>query len=480
MLGSIRKFSGTIYAKILLGIIIIPFIFWGMGKSLTGGSKNIIVVIDKEKYSIEQLGNFISRTADKKVKSTDIEEFLSLFIGEKIIEKEIKYFEIKLSDNSLGKLIKHQKDFKRDNKFSRTEYEKFLLENNITASNFEKILSNEEKKRHLLNFVSGGVSPPRFLVNISYDQVYQKRSIELINLNDTFKKKLNFSGNQIKIYFENKKDNYTEIYKSIKLLELNPKKLVGNEEFSDIFFKKIDEIDDLIIAGEKLDSIIQKFNLDKSNSYTINKSGKDKNFNKNENIPENLVKKIFNMDETEKTILIENKNRYFVVEVIKTENIQMNIENELIRKEVLLDLSRKTKRKLIAEIIDKINKNNFNKFNFDKLSKDENVNIQKINLKNKNDNKILKKEIVNQIYIYPEKKIIVVSEIGFAENYLIYIDKIENAKIGADSNEYKKFLNLSKAKIISDLYNTYDNYIKERYEIDINYQALDIVKNYYN
>tara|TARA_B000000460_G_scaffold203061_1_gene149820 strand:+ start:244 stop:1686 length:1443 start_codon:yes stop_codon:yes gene_type:complete len=480
MLGSIRKFSGTIYAKILLGIIIIPFIFWGMGKSLTGGSKNIIVVIDKEKYSIEQLGNFISRTADKKVKSTDIEEFLSLFIGEKIIEKEIKYFEIKLSDNSLGKLIKHQKDFKRDNKFSRTEYEKFLLENNITASNFEKILSNEEKKRHLLNFVSGGVSPPRFLVNISYDQVYQKRSIELINLNDTFKKKLNFSENQIKIYFENKKDNYTEIYKSIKLLELNPKKLVGNEEFSDIFFKKIDEIDDLIIAGEKLDSIIQKFNLDKSNSYTINKSGKDKNFNKNENIPENLVKKIFNMDETEKTILIENKNRYFVVEVIKTENIQMNIENELIRKEVLLDLSRKTKRKLIAEIIDKINKNNFNKFNFDKLSKDENVNIQKINLKNKNDNKILKKEIVNQIYIYPEKKIIVVSEIGFAENYLIYIDKIENAKIGADSNEYKKFLNLSKAKIISDLYNTYDNYIKERYEIDINYQALDIVKNYYN
>ena len=101
-------------------------------------------------------------------------------------------------------------------------------------------------------------------------------------------------------------------------------------------------------------------------------------------------------------------------------------------------------------------------------------------IKNKNDNKILKKEIVNQIYIYPEKKIIVVSEIGFAENYLIYIDKIENAKIGADSNEYKKFLNLSKAKIISDLYNTYDNYIKERYEIDINYQALDIVKNYYN
>ena len=55
MLGSFRKFSGSIYAKILLGIIIIPFVFWGMGSSITGGRKNVVVVIDKEKYSIQNL-----------------------------------------------------------------------------------------------------------------------------------------------------------------------------------------------------------------------------------------------------------------------------------------------------------------------------------------------------------------------------------------------------------------------------------------
>ena len=66
MLGSIRKFSTSIYAKILLVIIIIPFIFWGMG-DFTGGSKNIVVVIEKEKYSIQQFTNFINRTANQKV-----------------------------------------------------------------------------------------------------------------------------------------------------------------------------------------------------------------------------------------------------------------------------------------------------------------------------------------------------------------------------------------------------------------------------
>ena len=129
MLGSIRKFSSTIYAKILLAIIIIPFVFWGMGNVFTKGSKNIIVEIDKEKYSIQQFSDFINKTAEKKVKAKKIEGFLSAFIGEKIIEKEVENVGIKLSDNSLSKIIKHQKNFKRDNKFSRTEFEKFLLQN---------------------------------------------------------------------------------------------------------------------------------------------------------------------------------------------------------------------------------------------------------------------------------------------------------------------------------------------------------------
>ena len=51
MLGSIRKFSTSIYAKILLGIIVIPFVFWGMGTSFIGGNKNILVVIENEKYA---------------------------------------------------------------------------------------------------------------------------------------------------------------------------------------------------------------------------------------------------------------------------------------------------------------------------------------------------------------------------------------------------------------------------------------------
>ena len=117
---------------------------------------------------------------------------------------------------------------------------------------------------------------------------------------------------------------------------------------------------------------------------------------------------------------------------------------------------------------------------FDNLSNEENVPIKIISLKNQNDDQILKKELINQIYSFSEKKVIVVHDIEFAENFLIYIDKIENVTIKENSEEYQKYLDLSKIKITGELYNTYDNYIKKRYKIDINYQALNIVKNYFN
>ena len=210
MLSSIRKFSKTIYAKVLLGIIVIPFVFWGMGGAITSGSKNVVVKIDKEKYSTQDFANFIRLfgPVDQKIDSEKIDELLSIFIGNKLIEKEYERFEIKLSDNSLSKLIKNQKEFKRKNTFSRTEYEKFLLTNNLNAANFEANLSKQEKKKQLFNFIGGGILPSKFIVNTTYNKINQRRNIELINLNDIFIKEFNFSENQIKSYYKDNQDNY--------------------------------------------------------------------------------------------------------------------------------------------------------------------------------------------------------------------------------------------------------------------------------
>ena len=152
MLGKIRKFSSSVFAKIFLFMVAIPFVFWGMGPLFKGGSQNIIVKIDKEKIPIEEFVNYINIYAatNDNLDSIFIEKMLSNFIGEKIIDNEIKSFNIILSDESLSKLIRNDKIFKKDNKFSRTEYEKFLVTNNFDAVFFERNMSHQIKRELLL------------------------------------------------------------------------------------------------------------------------------------------------------------------------------------------------------------------------------------------------------------------------------------------------------------------------------------------
>jgi hypothetical protein len=263
-------------------------------------------------------------------------------------------------------------------------------------------------------------------------------------------------------------------------LEINPKKLIGTDDFNDIFFKKIDDIHDLIIQGAKLDTIINEYNLGKAIIFKINKFGKDSNYKTINDLPEDLVKNAFLISDEEPTALIENEDKFFIIEVFKTENIRKDLTNENVRKDIKKELKILKIRKFMSEIISKINQNNFKKLDFDNLSKEKNVVIQKITLENLSDNKILKKQFVNQIYAFPEKKIIVANDIELSENFLIYIEKIISASINENSDEYQKYLKLSKISITNGLFNTYDNYIKKKYEIDINYKVLKTVKNYFN
>ena len=335
------------------------------------------------------------------------------------------------------------------------------------------------KKEQLFDFIGKGIVPSKFLVNINFDKINQKRNIDVINLNEVFEKKFNFSENKIQSYYNQNKDAYKEIYKSIKFIKLDPINLTGNNEIDDIFFQKIDEIDDLIVDGEHLDFLLNKFNLPSPTSLTFSESEQKKISETNTSFPTELTKKVFALDEIEPTVLIEHKNKYFIIEVIKTENVQKKISDQSVRKKILLSLKKQTKRKLISEIISQINKDNFKKNDFDKLSEKENVIVKKIRLKNRNDNDILKQELIDQIYTFPEKRVILAADVEFLENFLIYIDKVENVSIDEKSENYKKYLDLSKNKISDDLYNTYNSYLEKKYEININYQTLSKTKNYF-
>ena len=480
MLSSFRKFSSSIYAKIFLFIVAIPFVFWGMGPVFQGGKQNTIAEIGNEKITTKEFIDYVNAysSRDETIDENKIEQFLYDFIGNKLMVEEIENFNIILSDVSLAKLIKNQDVFKKKKNFSRIEYEKFLLKHSLNAISFEENLSHQEKRKQLLEFIGGGIYPSDFLVNDTFNRINQKRNIQIIDLTQVYRNKLNFNENEIESYFNNNKDSYIDIFKSIKFVELNLKTLTGNDEYSDLYFKKIDEIEDLIFQGRNLDFISRKYKLESVKLFTFNEHGKDKKFNLVERFPQDLIKNIFEINESTPTILIESKDMYFIAELSKTEKVKKNFSDQSVKDDILKKLSNIKKRKIIAELIAKINSNNFHKNDFDKFSINEGVNIKKIKLSSQKDDKILKKEMIDQIYTHPEKKVIVIADIGLSESFLVYIDKIENVTIKKNSEDFIKYMNLSKNKITNSLFNTYDSYLKKKYEININHQALDGVKSY--
>ena len=481
MITKLRKFSNTIFAKVFLFIVVLPFVFWGMGDLFSGGNQNTIANIGKDKISAQEFIEFAKNNApkDNEINKNSIERLLYSFIGEKLILSEIDELQIKLSDVSLSKLIKNQEIFIKDDNFSRIKYEKFLVNKGISAVYFESNLLRQEKKKQLFDFVSGGIIPSDFLINNTFNKINQKRNIQILDLDEILKDNLKFSKNEIETYFNENKKNYIRDYKTIKFIELNQKNLTGSDDFNDIFFKKIDQIEDFIVEGKNLDFIVAEFSLENFSTATFNNEGKDKKLNSNDFLSSIIIKKVFDLEGTDTTIFVESKDRYFVVEIIKTENIQKNVEDKSVENQIASTLEKKAKRKLIVEYIEKIDNKNFKKIDFDKLSKDKNVPIKNIILNNQNDDKFLKKELINQVYRYPEKSVVIIADIGLEETYLVYIDNIENASINKNDEKYKEYQNLSKVKLISNLYNTYDLYLKNKYKIDINYKALDKINNYF-
>ena len=480
MLGRIRKFSSSVFAKIFLFIVAIPFVFWGMGDLFSSGSQNTIVKIDKEKIPVNEFVNYVNiyTTPTDTLNSAFIEKMLSNFIGEKIVENEIKNLNIVLSDESLSKVIKNEKIFKKNNKFSRTEYEKFLVNNSLDAVLFENNISKQVKRDLLMDFISGGILPTDFIINTNFDKINQKRNIEIIKLNEIINKKLNFSDKQIQTYFDNNKNKYIYVYKTINFLEINPENLTGSEQFSDIFFEKIDKIDDLIVEGKKLNFILEKFDLNSATELTFNKLGKNKNGTIIKNLPIELINNIFSPNEDYQTMLTVHKNKYYIFEIFKTENIQKTIDNPQVKKDILENLKKKITREFISDLANNVGNNKFKKSDFDKFAKSENINISKVTVEGQNDNKILREELIKQIYTFPEKRVIVITDIGLTESYLIYIDTIEHKSINKNSENYVKYFDLSKTKMNKNIFDTYDTYLKNKYKININYKTLENVKNY--
>ena len=250
MISSFRNFAKTKFAGLLVFIMIITFVFWGMGSMFNSGNTNNIAKINKTNISTQEFIDYLNRsgipqeTIRKNLDSNIIEELLSGLVSKTLLDLEVKDFDILFSEKTLLKKIKKNKNFLDQNGiFQRIKYEKFLLENNQTAPQFEQRLKSREVQKNLFDYIGAGTVSPQFLVNKLYEEENKKLEIDFINLKNFYKKKEDITEEDLKDFLSENKDQLKVEYVDFSYALINPKNLIGVNDFNQSFFDKIDQIE---------------------------------------------------------------------------------------------------------------------------------------------------------------------------------------------------------------------------------------------
>ena len=482
MLTAIGKFSKSFFIKLLVGIIILPFIFWGMGDVFRGGNQNVIASVGSEKINTQEFVSYmrklnLNEQQIKNLPNTDlVEKILSEFIGKKVMALEIEKLGISINDNALRNIIKNDKIFFKDEKFSRIEYEKFLLKSGVSAPIFEANIIEQEKRRQFLSSLSGGIVIPEVLINQEFRKENQIKSIKYIDLN-VYHSKNKPSETDKKELYEKNKNIFVRKFKNLRFAEITPQKISGNKEYDERFFKQLDIIENNVLDGQSFDETAQGDNLEIINIKKINANKEDENKNKITNLSNDLFKKIYNLNSVNKPEVININNKYYIAEVSKIEDEARTFDDPDVQKALNAQLNFKNKIESNTSILKDISMGALDKTKFDEFASKNKLDIKNYTLKSLKQNEIFSESIIRRIFLTKDGEIDLITNNTLTKSFLIYVINTKYKDLKKGSNEYEQYEAKARLNLINKIYQSHDNDLNEKYEVELNQRTIERIKN---
>jgi len=482
MATSIGKLSKSFFIKLLVGIIILPFVFWGMGDVFRGGNQNVIATVDSKKISTQEFIDYINRLnlneeQVKNLSKTDlIEQILSDYIGKKVMTLEIEKLGIVVNDNALREIIKNDKTFFKNNKFSRTEYEKFLIKSGITAPQFEANIIEQEKRRQFLSSLAGGIVIPEILVEKEFRKENQVKTIQYIDLEKYHSKNKPSKKNIKELYERNKSVFFTEL-KSIRYAEIQPELISGSKEYNENFFKQLDIIENNIIDGQSFEATAKANNFKIVEFNNINAKKEDESQKKIENLPDNLFKKIYNFKIPQSPEIINIDNKYYLAEIKNEEKKNRSINDPEVLEALNAQLSFKEKIENNTSLAKDISLGAFDGDNYKKFANDNGLTVEDYKVSNLKQNDVFDEGLVKRIFLTKDGEINLITNNTLTKSFLISTKKTEYKKLDKNNNEFEQYEAKARLNLINKIYQSYDENANQNYKVEVNQRTVDRVKN---
>ena len=472
MIETLKKFGGKkLGGLILIAVIIIAFGFGGFGGGFSTNNQNNIAKINKTNVTTQDFMNYLNQSGisqqaiRENLDNNIIEELLSGLISTTLIDLEVEDFDLSITELTVLKKIKENKNFQDENNiFQRTKYEKFLLSNNMSAPMFELQLKNRELQKHLFDFIGAGTITPDFLTKKKFEEENKSLDLEYIAMENFYKEKESYNEIEINKFLDENKDQLKREYIDFKYVVLNPKILIGIEEFNQDFFDEIDRIENKISNGDDFQSIVQniKASITEVKEFTPSSTKK---------INEDLIysKRSSSID------LIENGDNFLFYSITNKYDRGPDLNDQSTKEEIQELVYQKGKFDLNRSVLEEIQNKKFDDNKFKEMA---GSNKKYLTINSIKDETTFEANSVKMLYSLPNNSFTLVND---KENK-IYLVKLVSSKKNTFSEtdeNYLNFVNNQNTNTRKTILQSYDQLLKTKYQVQLNQKTIDRVKNYF-
>ena len=215
-----RKHAGSWMIKGLLAIIVIVFVFWGVG-SFRSRQANRVALINGEVITVREyqeaynslverlrsrLGNKLN---EEMLKTLNLKKMaLNRLIDRRLFVGEAEKLEFGVTDEELSRTIGNIKAFQTDGVFRKETYERVLSRNHLTPEEFESSVRESLMIERVGSFVTGNVKVSENEALEWFKWKNGSVNVDFVHFDPEKYRDINPSQEEIKAFFDKKKENY--------------------------------------------------------------------------------------------------------------------------------------------------------------------------------------------------------------------------------------------------------------------------------
>ncbi len=223
MLESIRKRSKSIYVFLILGAIIVVFIFWGVGPSDNDSAEQgIVATIDDIPITGREYSDLYRRQEDyyrevlkgpqaaEMLKRLDLKhKTLDILINRALAIKAAKKDGVKVEPKEVQEVITAIPAFSKDGAFNRDTYFQVLAANRLKPAEFEKAIEYDILAGKMQNLVTKDVAVAEEDILKEFRKERRKINLDFIAIDPArYAPSIKFDDAEVKAFFEKNSSGY--------------------------------------------------------------------------------------------------------------------------------------------------------------------------------------------------------------------------------------------------------------------------------